>query len=144
MIVAFAEDQLLILLIDSCADGRRTGEVQRRSLDRAEFASRNERLINWCEPVGVQHEFVFQDVSRSLTCQIEITMLRQIYGSGFVRGGFIIEDQLILSGKRVGNFRFQVAGIALFAILASIREGDATSFFVLGRLGLPDHFVKSF
>jgi len=116
VVVTAAKSQLFVIIIDACANGGWLGEIQRRSLDGAEFASGNERLIHWSKPVGVQHQFMLQDVSRSLTCQIEITMLRQIDGSRFVRSGLIIEDQLILFAKRVGDFHFQVAGIAFFAV----------------------------
>ena len=86
---------------------------------------------------------MLQDVSRPLTRQIEITMLRQIDGSRFVRSGLIIEDQFILFAKRVGDFHFQVARIAFFAVFACICEGDTLSSFVFERLGCPYHFVKS-
>ena len=46
VIVAVAEDQLLVAVVDARADLRRRGEVERRALDRAKFAGRNKILVD--------------------------------------------------------------------------------------------------
>ena len=39
------------------------GEIERRSLDRAQFAGGNQILVDRGEAVGIEHEFVIQNVA---------------------------------------------------------------------------------
>ena len=69
-------------------------------------------------------------------------MLGEIQGRGFVSGGFVIHDQLVVVGQSIGDFDFEVSGISFLAIFAQIAVSDSDTFSVLELLGIPELFVK--
>ena len=76
--------------------------------------------------------------------ELNIGMVGHVDDGRSVGGRRVVESQLIIIGQRIGHRRGHVAGIAVFAIDAQIRQSD--SRFVLHDrecLGIPDHLRKS-
>src|SRR5205807_2915401 len=109
---------------DSRADRRGQGKVQRRSLDRTNFAGRDQRGIGGRVLVGIQVKLVRQDVSRVVAGEIEIAVVGEVDRRSLVRGSGIIDLQLVLIGKRIRYGDGQVAGVAFLAVWTEIAELD--------------------
>ena len=67
----------------------------------------------------------------------------QVRHSLSVGGGLILHLEFIVVGQAVGDLVGELAGIALFAVGAHVREDGADGVLRLDRLGLPDDLVES-
>ena len=142
VIIAVSQNQLFIVLVDAFADRSGLAEVHGRALDRPQLAGRNQGLVHRRKPVSVEQEMVPKNVAVALAGQIEIRMLGKIERRGFVGGGFVIHNQLVVVGQSIGNFYFEVTRIPFLAVLAQIAESNSDAFSVLELLGLPELFVE--
>src|SRR5215469_7510075 len=95
VVISVPEDELLIVVFDPGPDPGRLREIKGSALDRSQFASGNQVLVDGSEAVGVDHDFMIENVAVPLTLQVEVTMLADIERSSFVGGGFIIDDQFV-------------------------------------------------
>src|SRR5262252_1064457 len=78
VVVAAAEFQLLVVLVDARADRRRLRKVERRAFDASQFAGRDQSRVDWCEAVGVDRQLMVQYVAVALPRQVEIGMVGQV------------------------------------------------------------------
>src|SRR5579862_5981336 len=77
--------------------------------------------------------------------KIVIGVAGEIHEGGFVRGGFVVETELVVIGHGVGDAGGEVSGVAFFAVLAEVGEADGGGVFGGGKgLGLPDDLAKTF
>ena len=97
-------------------------------------------LIDRSEAVGIEREFVIQNVAGAFSGQIEITVLAQIDGRGLVGGGFVVDDQFVGVGQSVGDFERQISGKAVVTIFAEVGVGHASLAFE--GLAIPDNFIE--
>src|SRR6266851_657668 len=89
VIVAAAEFQLLVGLIDARPDGGGFAKVEGRVRHVAKFAGGNQTGIDGSVLVGVNHEQVAEDVAGTLASEIEITVAGEIDHGFFIGGGGI-------------------------------------------------------
>ncbi len=68
-------------------------------------------------------------------------MLAEIDGCGFVGGGFVVDNQFVAVGQRVGDSDLHISGEAVVAVLAEVGVGDAS--FAFQWLAVPNNFVES-
>src|SRR5690606_36777070 len=85
VIVDAGQSHLLVIAVDSLADGTKLGEVERGSLDRSDLARRNHRSIHPGECAGLDGYSMLQDVTTANAGEIEVGMLRQFDVRGPVR-----------------------------------------------------------
>ena len=135
-----AEHELLILVVDAGADPGRLSEIERRSLHRPELAGRNQILVHRSETVGVEHNFVIQNVAVTFPRKVEVTVLAEVDGGGLVGSGFVIDDEFVGVGQRVGDSHLEITGPAVVAIFTQISECHAR--VALQRFAVPDNFVE--
>ena len=53
-------------------------EIEWRALDSPQFSSRNQVLVHRREAVGIDHDFMIQNVARAFACEIEIAVLAHV------------------------------------------------------------------
>src|SRR6267378_6470338 len=73
LVVAAAELELFIVLIDASSDGRGFSEIEGRALYRFKFACGDQIFVRWRKLLGVDHDFVIQYVA--FAGQVEVRML---------------------------------------------------------------------
>ena len=66
MVIPFTKLDLFVVRINPRPDQGRFSEIERSILDLAKLARRNQRAVDGGEAVGVDHDFVLQDVARCL------------------------------------------------------------------------------
>ena len=86
---------------------------------------------------------VSENVAVALSGEVEIGVLGKIQRRGFVGGSFVIHNQLVVVGQRIGDFDFEVARVPLLAIFAQITVSNPDAFSILEFLGLPQLFVEA-
>src|SRR5437868_8120594 len=84
-----------------------------------------------------------KNVPITFSCQIEVTMLRNIQWCRFVSCGLVIDNQLIVVSERVADLYLEIAGIAFLAVFTHIGERNPNSLLTLDLIGLPDDFVEA-
>src|SRR5215813_6577515 len=72
VVVALAEFQLFVVLVDARADRRRLRKVERRVFDASQFTGRDQGRLNRSEALGVDHHLMAQDVATALPREVEI------------------------------------------------------------------------
>ena len=107
MVVAMAEHELFIVVIDPRADLRRSREIKRRAFHRTQLARGDQVLVHRSESIGVDHDFMIQNVAVPFALQIEIAVLAEVHRSSFVGRRFIIKDQFIRVGQRISYLHLQ-------------------------------------
>jgi hypothetical protein len=95
MVIAFAEQQLLISAPNSRADGGRLAKVEYRPVDRLDFPDRNLLLVSRQECVGCDRYLVPKDIDGRNTGQIEIGMSTEADRSGFAGRGLQRQPQRV-------------------------------------------------
>ena len=110
MVVAFAELDLLIVGIDARADGGGLGEIERRAGDGLQFAGGDQVGVHGGEAVGIDHDFVAQDVAFALAGEVEVGVVGQVDDGRLVGGGGVVDLELVLRGERVDHLRVRVPG----------------------------------
>lgn len=95
VVISVTERELLVVVVDPRPDPGRFGEIERRSLDSSQFTCRDQVLVDGSEAVGIDHNFVIENIAVSLALQIEVTMLADINRCGFIGRRFIIDDKFI-------------------------------------------------
>ena len=75
VIVAPAELELLIVLIDARANRGGLAKVERSPVDFAELAGGNQRGVDRCKAIGIDHYFVIENVAASLAGEVEVGMV---------------------------------------------------------------------
>ena len=103
VVVAVAQHELFVIIVDARAHSRGLGEIERSSFDRSKFTRWDEILIDRSEAVGVERDFVIENVAVAFSGQVEITVLGKIDRRGLVRSRFVINDQFVIVGQRVGH-----------------------------------------
>ncbi len=120
---------MIVAVVDARTDFSGRGEIKRRAFNGAQLSSGDEILIDRREAVGVEHEFVIQNVASAFSGQIEITVLAQIYGGGLVGSGFVIDYQFVAIGQCVCHSDLHISREAVVAVFAEIRVSDASFAF---------------
>src|ERR1700720_2189178 len=75
VIVSASYQQLFIVIVDASANRGGLGEVQGRSLDGADLAGGDQRLVHRSEAVCVERQMMPKNVAAAFSSQVEITML---------------------------------------------------------------------
>src|SRR5262245_50078377 len=83
VIVATTKNQLIIVLVDAGADGRRRAEIHGRAFDTSQLAGRNQSLVHWSESVRVYHYLVAQ--IRAAAGEVEEGVVGQVDHRRLVR-----------------------------------------------------------
>src|ERR1700758_2859665 len=78
VVVAVAQHELFVTIIDARSHSRGLREIERRSFDRSKFTRGDETLIDRREAVGVEREVVIQNIAVAFSGQVEITVLSEI------------------------------------------------------------------
>ena len=68
----------------------------------------------------MQPELMLENIALPLSRQIEIGVIRQVDDRVLVGSSGVLDAQLILIGQRVGDLRWQVAGITFFSVFAQV------------------------
>ena len=120
MVVSLTQLQLLVILGDARADRSRASEVERRTFHTANCSSRNQSGVDGSEPAGMQPELMLENIALPLSRQIEIGVIRPVEDRVLVGSSGVLDAQLIVVGKSVGDLRWQVAGITFFSVFAQL------------------------
>ena len=99
VVVALAELELLVVLVDAGADGGGLAEVKRRAVHGRQFAGRDQGAVHRGVSVGGDHDDVAEDVA--FAGEIEIGVLGQVDDGVLVGGGGVFEAQRVVVGQRV-------------------------------------------
>ena len=140
VVVAVTKNHLIVAVVDARADFSGRGEIEWRSFYRTEFPGRDQILVDRSEPVGVEREFVIQNVAGAFAGQVEITVLAQIDGRGLVGGGFVVDVQFVGVRQSVGDFELQIPGEPVVTIFAEVGVSDARLAFE--GFAFPDNFIE--
>src|SRR6266852_7513818 len=123
MIVAPAELELLLVLVDPRANRKRLQKIKRRVPHLAKLARGNQRRVHGSKPAGVNRHLLLQYVAISLAGQVEVGMMRQIEDRVFVSRRAVVKFQRILTSKqRIHDFDREVAGVSFFSIWTQISK----------------------
>ena len=95
VVVAAAEPDLLVVAIDPRTDCHGLAEVKRRAGHIAQFAGRDQSLVYRREAVGVEFQFVLENISS--TGEIEVSVIREVEHRLFVGGGAVIDRSSLSS-----------------------------------------------
>ena len=72
-----------------------------------------------------------KNVTRGVAGQIPISMLTQIYWSGFVGGGVVIDDQSIVGRQCISGSDVERSRISLLSVGTGVVESDALPLLIL-------------
>src|SRR5690349_15471824 len=122
MIVPAAKLYLLVFRVDALPYLMSFGEIKWCSLHCFQFTRWDQTLINRNKTIGIDCDLMVQNLSYPFTFQIEIRMVCQVNDSWLVGCRFVVDLEFILIGEGVNDLHIQVAGVALFTILADIGE----------------------
>src|SRR5882762_9448206 len=103
MVIAVAEFQLLVVLIDARADSSPAREIKCRSFDVAEFSSGNRTGVDGRKKIGRDGQSMIENVPVALARKIEIGMMRKIYDRVFVGRGKVVNFQFVRVRQRVDD-----------------------------------------
>ena len=98
-------------------------EVERRAFHALDLAGRNQAVVHRRVLVGVEPQFVSEDVAGA--GQVEIAVIREVDWSGFVGSRFIVDAQFIPVRERVKDRQRQIAGIAFLTIKTEAAHFDS-------------------
>src|SRR5690348_3289907 len=143
VVVALAEFELLVVVIDARADGRGFAKIEGSACDIFEFSGGNEGGVDGGELIRVDFHFFAEDVAVPFSGEIEIRMIGDIEDRVFIGGGGIIDAELVGFGERVNNAGGEIARIAFLAVLAEISEFEGFGGGSGDVLGGPDAFVEA-
>ena len=143
VVVAEAELELLILLANVPAYCFGGGEIKGSALDRAQFPGGDEALVHGREVICVEVELMVKNSAIAFTGEVEVGVLCQVDRSGLVRGGVVVDDDLVVIGERVAHFDLEVAGVAFLPVLGKVAEFHPAETVAGDGFGIPDDFVKT-
>ncbi len=86
---------------------------------------------------------MIEDVPGAWAGQVEIAVIGQIHGRGFVGSRLVVDLQFVFIGQRVNHRGGQFAGVAFLAVLAHVGQLESHAVARLGGFGLPHLFVKA-
>src|SRR5262249_55566187 len=118
MIVTSTKLQLLVLIPDPSSDRGRLGEIERCARDGSQLPGWNQALVDGGELVGLDHQFVPQDVAGSSIFQVEVGMVSKIDNGRLIRLGGVLDLQTVLVRQSVSNRTTEIARKAFFPIFA--------------------------
>ena len=84
-----------------------------------------------------------EDRAVTFALKVEIGVLRQVTGRGFVGGGQIFDDQLVVVRQFVRYLNLQVSWITLFHVLGQIAQFQAAPAVANNGLGVPNDLVET-
>ena len=114
VIVAPAEDHLVVGVGDPRADGRGLREIEGRSVGLTAAPPSDERLVDGRELIGLDLRLVAQHVSGALARQVEVGVVRQVDDRGLVgRCGVVDPEPLVV--QEVDDPGRERAGVPLLA-----------------------------
>src|SRR5215831_16295935 len=85
-----------------------------------------------------------QDIALSFTRQIEVRVMGQVHGSGFVGRGLVIDGEFILVVQGISYPSFEQARISFFTICAVIGQNHTYAIAVLEGLSFPHDLIEAF
>ncbi len=121
----FGVFELWIIGPDLGANGRRGGEIQRRTFHFLHFACRYQELIDWGESVGVDQCDRIEHGAGAGTRQVEVSVIGQINDRLLVGHRGILDSEFILRMDGVTHGYRQVTGKTHFAVRREIRQFDS-------------------
>nr|WP_245904861.1 hypothetical protein [Gaiella occulta] len=86
VVVATGAQQKVIRLVDSCADHRRHGEVERRSRHGHQETRRYQPVVDLCEVIGTDSQLVIEGRARSFAAELEVRVVREAHHGGSIGG----------------------------------------------------------
>jgi hypothetical protein len=143
VVVATAEAQLGMILTQSCADGRRPGEVKRGARDRGELAGRDQGGVDRGEAARRQLQEMLLDGARALPGEVPIGVIGEVDDRGSVGFGPVVDAQPVVVIETVGHRHCQRSAVPLLAIGTDPRQAHAGRVIVPHVLGVPDALVET-
>ena len=149
-VAASIDDKIVVVALraphvaDPLADAVEGTEIDRKAGHGGDLASRDHRRIRRGVLVGLDLEFVSQDIPVARARQVEIGVVRQVHHGGPVRLGAVGDEQLILVIPRVRHGDVQITGVAFLAIDAAIAEFSDGGAVLDPRAGTPELRGESF
>ena len=141
MIVAFAENQSLILLFDVAANYLHGSEVHRRTSHRHDLSGRNGACVRRRIRIRVDPYFLAHGISAVLAIQIKVAVIRKVCNRIAVGNHMVSDDQAVIRCQRVAHRDVGVSRVSLITVGTEQRKADDGSESALLCLGLPETVV---
>ena len=102
----------------------RLTEIHRCALYVLDLAGRTGELVKRRVPVceHLQHMVVHR--SAALTGKVEVRMVGHCHKGGGIGLGFVVNNETVVFGRRIGHPYIQIAGITLLAVLGTVVQLD--------------------
>jgi hypothetical protein len=143
VVIAVAEQELLVLFTDPRSDGAWLTEIHRQAFDGTNLAGRDEALVDRCEMVGIDLYLVAKDVAAACPSQVEVGVVGQIDDGRFVGRGSIIDAELVVLGEGVVDCDLEPSRIALVAVQADVVQAQPGTVRVEFGRRPPHCFVET-
>jgi hypothetical protein len=138
VVVAFAERQLLIAVVNTLADSGWLKKVEWSAGDGAQFPGGNGAGIDRSKTCGVDFKLMSENGTPACSSKIEVSVIGEIEDRGLV-GGSVVCDVKVGAKESVADGSGQGAGKTLVAVFAEVMKRDA----VFDGLGVPDDVVET-
>jgi integrase len=143
VVVSMGHHELLVLLVNAGTDHYGFGEIHRSVLHGTKFTRGNESFVQRRETVSVDCEFVPKNIAPAFSGQIEVSVLREVNRRGLVGRGFVVKNELILIGERIGYLDIHISRVSFLAIFAEVGEDQSHAVRILEGFSFPHDLVES-
>ena len=92
--------------------------------------------------VGIEHQFVAQDVTRACACQVEVAVVGEVDRGRRIGSGRVVNAKFVIIRQSIDHFDRQVTRVALLLVWAQVVQLQGRPFFGFQRFGLPDDFIE--
>lgn len=116
VVVAEAVAQLLVVGVDVTAYGFGGAEIEGGAFDGAYLAAGHERAVDGREGVGVDVDFVAENVAGEVAGEVEVGVVGEIEHGGTVGCGRVVDGEGCVGAEGVGDAHVDVAGVAGVAV----------------------------
>lgn len=144
VVVAVAKLQLQMGLSDVASDRFRSREVKWCADNGGDFSRGDERLIHRRVMRGVEHKFMSEDVAVAFTFEVEVGMLGQVDGGGFVGCRAVVHQERVLVVEFIAHRNVKITGIAFLLVFGQITKFEPVPIIASDGMRLPHNFVESY
>ena len=131
-------------VLDVASDGFGLGEVERGAGDGGEFAGGDEGGVHGKEAVGVEVCDVVEVFTGLVAAEVEVGVLGEVDGGGFVGGGEELDFEGVVVGEGVDDGDVEVAGEAFGAVGIEDGESDGGAVGGHAHVAFPVAFAEAF
>ena len=116
VVITISVAELLVVGGDVAADGLGRSEVKRSAGYRGNLAGSHKCRVNRGVVVGIDSEFMSEDILRGISTEIPIRMIGHIDYSRFVGCGSVINIKGIVGRKAIYDLSLDCPGVAVVAV----------------------------